>query len=235
MAIVFMPSLLRQPWALWASQLWTRMVLWGLKVICGIDEKVSGQQHLPPGPALIAAKHQSMWETVYLASTLPHPSFVLKKELGRIPIFGWWCARSGYIFVDRDAGAKALRKMVGEAKKAFDRGASHIIIFPEGTRTAVGDTALFQPGVAALAKALNVPILPVAHNSGGYWQHHTNLKVPGTIHLEYLPPMEEGLSRTELMAQLQNRIETTTQKLMAEADDALAMTKEAHAHDHHPA
>ncbi|WOI52866.1 lysophospholipid acyltransferase family protein [Parvularcula sp. LCG005] len=208
-------TLFRRDWTLASSRLWNGMVYQGLRFICGIDSETIGRDRLPDGPAIIAANHQSMWETVALCAQLPRPCFVLKKELGDIPIFGWWCRRSGFIFVDRSAGAAALKKMVRDARVAIDRGVSHIIIFPEGTRTPVGTTAPFQPGLAALAKAISVPIVPVAHNSGVFWQHPSGRKVPGTITMEYLPALSPDQPRAALMAATRDAIETRTRQLEA--------------------
>ena len=109
----------------------------------------------------------------------------MKRELKPVPFFGWWCAASGFVFVDRAAGAKALKSMISDSKQALALGSSHIVIFPEGTRTRVGEAGDYQPGTAALAKALDVPIVPVAHNSGCFWRHHEGRMVPGTVTLEF--------------------------------------------------
>lgn len=226
-ASVCFPSLLKRDWAMKVSKAWASVALWGLRNICGIDRCIQGTEVIPDGPAIIAGKHQSMWETIFLAAALPHPSFVLKKELKRLPIFGWWCARSGFIFVDRKAGAKALRQMISDAQNALDQGSSHIIIFPEGTRTRVGERASYQPGVAALVKALQLPILPVAHNSGCYWRHYRGDKIPGTITLQFMEPISSSTPRTELMKRLEDVIEPATRALESKAERATASSPRA--------
>ena len=123
--------------------------------------EVRGTDHLAVAPAILAAKHQSMFETIALSAIVPRACFVLKKELRKIPVFGLWCARCGFIFVDRKAGATALRDMLAQAKQKLTDGVSHIIIFPEGTRTEPGTTAPYQPGVAALSKSLSPSYHPI--------------------------------------------------------------------------
>lgn len=214
------PSLVRRRWALAVSKFWATTCLHGLNWICGIQSRVTGAERLPEGPALIAAKHQSMWETLYLTAALPAPCFVLKQELRGIPVFGWWCARSGFIFIDRLAGAQALRDMLEKSKAAIAGGASHIIIFPEGTRVAPGERGQYQPGVAALAKGLKLPTVPVAHNSGTYWRHHDGRKLPGIIDLTFFSPLPADTPRATLMQRLEEIIETATRGLEAGAPAA---------------
>ncbi len=214
-ALVAWVTLFRREWAMAASKFWCRGVLWALRTLCGINTDMRGLDNLPEGPAIIAGKHQSMWETVFFCALFNGPSFVLKKELKSIPVFGWWCAKAGFIYIDRDAGARALRQMVDDAKDAIAKGATHIIIFPEGTRTGLGQKATYNPGVAALAKALKLPVVPAAHNSGCHWRHPGPLKVPGTIFLEFLPPLSPKLPRAQLMEELEDIVEGATARLEA--------------------
>jgi 1-acyl-sn-glycerol-3-phosphate acyltransferase len=213
--VLLSPGLVRRSWAIGVCKLWCGALLFGLRMICGLGSKVEGRGDLPDGPAIIAAKHQSMWETLFLFRDLPRPSFVLKRELGRVPVFGWWAKAAGFIFVDRSAGAKALRSMVTDSQAAIADGATHIIIFPEGTRVPAGQSAPYHPGVAALARALDLPVVPVAHNSGCFWRHFDRLKVPGTITLQYLSPLPAGTPRAQLMAALPEIVESTTRLLEA--------------------
>ncbi|MEM9421723.1 MAG: lysophospholipid acyltransferase family protein [Pseudomonadota bacterium] len=208
-------TLFNRRWSMAVCTFWCRGTLWALKTLCGVTASVSGEENLPDGPAIIAGKHQAMWETVFFCAYFEGPSFVLKKQLKSIPVFGWWCARAGFIYIDRDGGAKALRQMVDDSKAALANGATHIIIFPEGTRTGVGQKAPYQPGIAALAKTLKLPVVPAAHNSGCHWQHPGPLKVPGTIYLEFLPALDPSLPRAKLMAQLEETVESATARLEA--------------------
>lgn len=219
--LVCLPLIANPPTARGVAKLWARSNLLAVKYLCGLRAEIRGREHMGEGPAIIAAKHQSMWETLKLYDELPHACFVLKKELRSIPMFGWWCQAVGFIFVDRDAGAKALRSMLVDAKKAIEGGASHIVIFPEGTRVKPGEHVPYQPGVAALAKSLKVPVIPTAHNSGSYWVTPGPMKIPGTVILEFLPALPVGLSREDISSQLEPAIEETVARLETEARQAL--------------
>lgn len=206
------PSLLNRIWALRVAQWWGGFALWQLKVICGLGFTVKGRDNLPTGPALLAAKHQSMWETIALARLLPKPCFVLKKELLNIPFFGWWCRAAGFIAIDRAAGAGAMRDMIDKAKARLDEG-YQLVIFPEGTRTAPGSEARYHPGVAGLYRTLDVPCVPVAHNSGCYFHHPGIRREPGAITVSFLEPIEPGLKRPAFMETLRERIEPEARAL----------------------
>ena len=200
-------------WVQAAGALWIDGTLGLLKFLVGIDYRVDGAEHLPHEPAIYAAKHQSAWETLFLSRYLNFPAFVLKKELLSIPLFGWYMRKSGMIAVDRKAGASALRQMARQASETLAAGRS-ILIFPEGTRVAPGQTRPYQPGVAALYTQLKVPVVPVALNSGLYWGRRAFIKKPGTIQVEFLPPIPPGLDRKGVMKELENRIETAAKALL---------------------
>jgi 1-acyl-sn-glycerol-3-phosphate acyltransferase len=144
---------------------------------------------------------------------LPASTFVMKKELGWIPWFSWYARKVGTIVVDRSAGASALKKMVVEAKTLFAKG-RQVVIFPEGTRGQPGVAGDYKPGVAALYRELDVPVHPVATNSGVHWPAHGFMRRPGTIVFEYLEPIPPGLKRAEFMRTLEERIETASNKLL---------------------
>ena len=200
------------------GRLWTRLVLFGLKTICGLDYGIRDLQNLPQGPCLIACKHQSAWETLVLPMLVLYgPSCVLKKELLNLPFFGWYLRHTQHIPIDRSGGAKALKEMIAKAKKAAaDRRA--IVIFPEGTRTEPGEKVDYHVGVAALYKALALPVVPVALNSGHFWGPQAFLKYPGEITLQFLPPIAPGLPREDFMTKLQDTIEAASDKLAQEAE-----------------
>lgn len=199
-----------------AGKFWIAGALWLLKLCVGLGVREIGTENLPSQPALFAAKHQSAWETLYLSWRLNHPAFVLKKELLMIPLFGWFLKRVGMIAIDRSGKAAALKKMVADAKAIFAQGRP-VIIFPEGTRVAPGDTRPYQPGIAALYAQLDVPVVPVALNSGRFWGRKAILKKPGTITIEYLPAIPPGLDRKTFMRELESRIEGAATRL-ANAD-----------------
>ncbi len=193
---------------------WSMFVL--LKWIVGLDYEVRGRENLPPGPAILAMKHQSAWDTMAIFALFDDPAVVLKRELWWIPVFGWFLRRHGTIAIDRNGKAAALKKLVADAEKAKADGRP-IGIFPEGTRGAVGTMLPYQPGVAALYKQLDVPMVPVALNSGLYWGRRTFMKWPGKVLVQILPPIPAGIDRRKVMARLEHDIETATNALLAEA------------------
>jgi 1-acyl-sn-glycerol-3-phosphate acyltransferase len=169
-------------------------------------------------------KHQSAWDTLILPVVLGDPAVVIKRELLWVPFYGWYAARAGSIAIDRRGGAGALRRMLADAREAAEQGRA-IVIFPEGTRTAPGQTLTYQPGVAALYQALALPLVPAAVNSGLYWGRRSFVKRPGRIVLSFLDPIPPGLPRRELMAELETRIETATAALEREAAESDASRK----------
>jgi 1-acyl-sn-glycerol-3-phosphate acyltransferase len=200
------------------GRFWAQTVLFLLKWIVGLDSEIRGREHIPAGGCLIAMKHQSMWDTLILPPLLGDPAVVVKRELKFVPIYGWYAARAGSIFIDRGGGAGALRRMVGAAKRAV-AGGRPVVIFPQGTRTAPGlplASMPYQPGVAALYRELGVPLVPAAVNSGLYWGRRAFIKRPGRIIIEFLSPIPPGKPRRELMSELENRIESATAALERE-------------------
>jgi 1-acyl-sn-glycerol-3-phosphate acyltransferase len=194
---------------IWLARVWSRVTFFGLKLFAGIDWEIRGLA--PKGPVLVAAKHMSMWDTLALYLTLEAPGIVLKRELLRIPFYGWFLWKATAIPIDRASGASALRKM-GQAAKAVLADGRPILIFPEGTRKKPGDAPDYKPGVAGLYGMLGVACVPVALNSGAYWTGF--IKRPGTIVLEFLPAIPPGLKRAEFMALLEQRIETATTAIL---------------------
>lgn len=195
---------------------WARAALWGLKVIVGLKWEARGLEKIPDGPVIIASKHQSAWDTVAPLLLFPTAAWVMKLELSRIPIWGSFARKVDAIFVDRSAGLSALRKLTADSLDRMEQGRP-VLIFPEGTRTAVGDEPNYSPGVAQLYAKANVPVVPVALNSGVFWGRRSVGKKPGTIILEVLDPIEPGLDRKAFMRTLQDRIETATARLVAES------------------
>ncbi len=195
---------------------WSRAMAWLLENIVGITLTVRGRENIPDGPYVVASKHQSTWDTIMYFRLVPHPAYVVKKELKRIPIYGWLGNATGWIAVDREGGAKALIGLVRDTRDALAKGLQPII-FPEGTRTAPGERQPYQQGVAALYTRLNVPVVPVALNSGVYWGRRSFTKRPGTVIVEFLPPILPGLDSRRFLAELEECIETATTKLVAEA------------------
>jgi 1-acyl-sn-glycerol-3-phosphate acyltransferase len=201
--------------AMGAIKLWARLTSWGLKTIVGARIEVRGLENLPAGPCLIAAKHQGMFDTVAPFNFLADPAFVLKRELMRIPVYGWFASKTEMIAIDREGGAKTLRAMVQAARSALDDG-RQIVIFPEGTRKAPGDPPDYQPGVAGLYRDLGVSCTPMATNSGQVWPAHGFIRYPERVVFEILPPIQAGLKRATFMAILEDAVETASTRLIAE-------------------
>lgn len=192
------------------AALWARCVLEGLRRICGIRLEVAGLASIPPtGPALIASRHQSAFDTIVWLALMPRCCYVVKRELLHVPLYGSLLRQSGMITVDRAAGAAAIRHLLREADRAV-REERQIVIFPEGTRAEPGTILPLQPGVAALAARTGLPVIPVVTDSGLCWGRRAFNKRAGVIHIRILPPIAAGTPREKLMqelnAALQNEI-----------------------------
>ncbi len=197
---------------------WSKVTLFLLRWLCGVKQEIRGLERLPNGPAIIASKHQSAWDTLVLPHLTPasYPAYVLKIELTRIPVFGALLRKGGMIAVDRSAGTRAMREMLTQGKARAEEGRS-IVIYPEGTRTAPGAKLPYHPGVAALYRELDLPIVPVALNSGFFWGRNAWFKKPGTIVLEILEPIPPGLERRAALRRLEDAIESASARLLEEA------------------
>jgi 1-acyl-sn-glycerol-3-phosphate acyltransferase len=191
---------------------WVRVTLAVLGGLVGLRHRVVGLEHRLPGAAIYAVKHQSAWDTLVFALLLDEPAYVLKRELTYLPLFGWLLLRAGMIPVDRAGRASALRRMIGQAKQRTAAGRP-LLIYPEGTRTAPGEHRPYQPGVAALYGQLDLPVVPVALNSGLFWGRRQFVKRPGTITVEFLPAIPPGLPRRAFMAELEKRLEGACARL----------------------
>jgi 1-acyl-sn-glycerol-3-phosphate acyltransferase len=197
-------------------KIWASVAFWGVKHIVGLDYEVRGQQNIPPGPAIYAVKHMSMWETIAQHILLRDPAIIMKRELLNVPFYGWYARKCEMIVIDRDGHAASLRNMIRTAKAHLDAGRP-IVIFPEGTRKLPGEAPDYKPGVAALYNMLDVPCVPVALNSGKFWGRKGITPKPGHIVVEILPAILPGLHRKEFMVQLESQMESHTKSLLAEA------------------
>ena len=206
LGVAGLPLLLApRSWVMHFGRFWARCVLALLKTIVGLDGEIRGLEHLPTGPCIIAMKHQSAWDTLILPLILDDFAVVVKRELFFIPFYGWYAARAG-----------SMRGMVAATRRAAAAG-RQVVIFPQGTRTAPGQPLPYQPGVAALYLALDLPVVPVAVNSGLFWGRRSFVKRRGRIILAFLEPIPPGLPRREMMAELEARIEAATSALEREA------------------
>lgn len=194
---------------------WARIVVWWLKITCGITHSVSGLEHLTAEPCVILSKHQSAWETIAFQVIFPPQTWVLKRELLWIPLFGWALAASRPIAIDRGVGVKALEQVV---KHGVDRirDGRYVIVFPEGTRVRAGDKERYSPGGAMLAVKAGVPVVPVAHNAGEYWPRRGFLKRRGVIRVVVGPQIATiGRRPRQITAQAEAWIEATMKDLAA--------------------
>tara|TARA_Y100000588_G_scaffold394328_1_gene514208 strand:+ start:5685 stop:6212 length:528 start_codon:yes stop_codon:yes gene_type:complete len=173
---------------------------------------VEGWEGQSVNRVLVASKHQSAWETLALHLIFFDPAIVLKRELLRLPILGWFIAKVGMVPIDRSGGGVALKTMLMAARKWSDAGRP-IIIFPQGTRVAIDESIKYHSGVFAVYKALNIPVVPVALNSGRFWPRQAFVKRPGVITVKLLDVIKPGLNRQEFMSTLESSIETATKEL----------------------
>jgi 1-acyl-sn-glycerol-3-phosphate acyltransferase len=201
--------------AFWVIRTWARTGTFLLRVLAGTKLEIRGLEHLPSGGAIIASKHQSMFETFALFPRLPNPTFVMKHELARVPLWGWYATRAGMIAVERDEGTAALRKLAADVSTAVGAG-KQVVIFPEGTRRPPGAAPEYKGGIAHLYRKTAAPVVPAALNSGLFWPRRKLLRFHGTIVIEFLPPIPARLPRDTFMRALETAIETATDRLLAE-------------------
>jgi 1-acyl-sn-glycerol-3-phosphate acyltransferase len=195
---------------------WANVSLWLARVICGIRYEIRGREYITDAPVIYASKHQSAWDTLIFLSLLRSPAYVLKRELLWLPFWGWYLWRMRMIAIDRKSGASSIKHLIRASREALAESRT-IVIFPEGTRTAPGATPHYHPGITALYSQLEVPVVPIALNSGCYWGKNAFTKHAGTILMQFLPPIPPGLAKLEFMAKLQETIETASQQLLEEA------------------
>jgi len=213
--IVAIPTVVMRRTAIMTiAKLWSRQSTWLLRVVCNVKVEYRGVEKIPKGPLVVASKHQSMWETFALLQRFDQPLYILKRELTRIPFFGWYLIKAGMIAVDRRAGGRALLKMVRQASEEVRHGGRQLIIFPEGTRRPVGAPPDYKPGVAQLYASCRVDCVPVALNSGLFWPRRTFMRYPGTLVVEFLDPVPPGLARDEFLTRISAVIEDATARLV---------------------
>lgn len=211
--VIFLPLMLLPQGAIfWAGRIWVKVAMGLLKAIVGLSWRVEGIENLPAGACVVACKHESAWETLVFHLLLNRPAIALKRELTWIPVINLYFKRMGMVAIDRGAGASALKSLIQGARRVMAEGRP-LVIFPEGTRSTPGKPGHYQAGVAALYRDLNVPVVPVALNSGSFWGRRSLVKRPGVITWQFLPPIEPGLSRADFMETLVDHIEGACVKL----------------------
>jgi 1-acyl-sn-glycerol-3-phosphate acyltransferase len=214
--IVALPTiLLPYPYLLHVLRAYARSSLFLLRFICGIDVEWRGREKLPQGAFIVACKHQSLWETFALFALLPDPTYVLKRELMWIPLFGWLAAKARMIPIDRGAAAGALARMTAAARKEIARS-RQVVVFPEGTRRPPDARPRYLPGIAHLYSETGFSCVPVALNSGLYWPRRSLWRYPGKVLVEVLDPIPPGLGRRDFLLRLQKVLEEATERLVAE-------------------
>ena len=203
----------------WVVSFWNKFILssalWGLKIFNGISIEVRGREHINQAGAVYAVKHQSALDTYSMTPLITRGTMVLKKELMYIPIFGWAAWLYGLVSVDRGAGAKAMKKMLKDAKeKVADN--RPIIIFPEGHRVKAGTCLKYKPGFLFLAQNLNLPVIPVALNTGMFWPRSCFTHLSGKVIIEFMEPMFPGKDKNAFIDDLQAKIEAKCKELNEE-------------------
>ena len=195
------------------SQQWTRFNIWWLEKTCRIGYRITGLEHVPKGPAIVLAKHQSTWETLFLHHLFPPQAWVVKKELLWIPFFGWALRLLEPIAIDRKSASIAIKQVLQQGKKSLDRG-RWVVIFPEGTRVHPGSRGHYSAGGAMLAARSGYPIVPIAHNAGEFWQRQGFLKRPGIIKVVIGPAIDSsGRKAQQLIALTEEWIEGTMERI----------------------
>lgn len=192
---------------------WNRTNIWWLGLTCGLRHRAEGLENIPDTPTIVMAKHQSAWETIALALWFSPTIYVLKRELLRLPFFGWAIALMGPIAIDRQAGRNAIRQLVDQGRDRLARGC-WVVVFPEGTRVAAGQRGRYRAGGAALASATGMPVVPVAHDAGRFWPRNSFLKFPGTVRVVIGPPIvTAGRAPAAINRDVETWIETTMERI----------------------
>ncbi|MDB6452451.1 lysophospholipid acyltransferase family protein [Falsirhodobacter sp. 20TX0035] len=209
LGLIFLPAaLVSRDGALRACKLWCRWVRWTARWMIGLRTEVRGAP--PEGPVLVAAKHQSFLDVILIFAALPRPRFILKAQLLRLPVFGWYVRRLGCIPVEPGRKGEGTARMVGAVGR---NPGGQIVIYPQGTRVPVGRTVPYRQGVAALYAHLDQPCVPVATNAGRFWPLGLR-RHPGLTVVEFLDPIPPGLPPESFLAELQARIEASSSALL---------------------
>ncbi|MCW8936125.1 MAG: 1-acyl-sn-glycerol-3-phosphate acyltransferase [Gammaproteobacteria bacterium] len=178
LVLIFFWLPVNQRYAIGSS--WAKMNMHFLRWFCNLDYVIKGKENIPDEASLVISNHQSTWETMSFQHFLPNQLWVMKKELFRVPIFGWGLALMSPIAIDRNAGKKAIEQIVEQGEKKLNQG-RWVVVFPEGTRISPGVESKYKMGAFVFASRITHPVLPIAHNAGEFWPRHSFIKYPGTI------------------------------------------------------
>ncbi len=186
---------------------WARLNLWWLRVTCGVRYQIEGCENIPEGNAIVMSKHQSTWETLALQVIFPPQVWVMKRELLKVPFFGWGLAMLEPIAIDRKARGRARQQLIEQGTERLKKG-RWVVIFPEGTRIPPGEKGRYALGGALLAASSGYPVVPMAHNAGEFWPRRQFIKRPGTIQVRIGPVIESrGKSASEINSEVEAWIE----------------------------
>lgn len=189
------------------------IAVFGMRHCYGLRHQIKGLENLPQGPCIIIANHQSAWETLAFATIFPPLLYVLKRELFNIPFFGWGMYLLGHIAIERDQQRQALKKTIRHAQNRLSQGVC-LVVFPEGTRQAAGEVGAFQVGGALLAAQNRVPVVPVVHNAGRFWQRFTLIPNPGIVQVRVGAPIDSaGKSARQLNKEVRDWISAAVAEL----------------------
>jgi 1-acyl-sn-glycerol-3-phosphate acyltransferase len=221
LAVMLVSLLGRRDWVYKTAVSWLTLSTKAGRWFLGIEHHVTGLENLPTGntsPAVLLVKHQSVWETFAMPGIMPHPlAYVFKKELLRIPFFGWSMACMDMVHIDRSQRTQAFNKIVAQGSRLLDKG-TWIIMFPEGTRIARGEVGTYKEGGARLAVATGAPVIPIAVTSGKVWPRKAFIKTPGRVDISIGKPIPSvGREPAELMLEVKTWIEAEMQRLDPEA------------------
>ena len=221
LAAVLLRVLGQEKWCYAVCINWLRLSVNSGTAILGIHNRITGWENLPKGEtdaAILLVKHQSLWETFTMIAIMPHPlAYVFKKELLRIPFFGWAIGSLDMIHIDRKQGAQAFNKVVEQGKRLLDKG-TWVIMFPEGTRTARGQQGVYKTGGTRLAIETGAPVVPVAVTSAKCWPKKAFIKTPGIVDISIGKPISSvGREPAELMREVEAWIEAEMRRLDAQA------------------
>ncbi|NBB98123.1 MAG: 1-acyl-sn-glycerol-3-phosphate acyltransferase [Alphaproteobacteria bacterium] len=215
MALAFAPfAMFRRDMALKACHSYCRYVRWTAAWVVGLRVDIRGD--IPHYPALVAAKHQSFFDIILIFGALPNPRFIMKKQLLHAPFLGWYAKRLGCVPVDRGKGGAAVRDMLARVEQGREI-AGQIIIYPQGTRVAPGDSKPYKVGSAVLYSQMEQPCVPVATNVGLFWPKRSLLRKPGVAVVEFLPAIPARIDPREFLTTLEHTVETRSNQLMADA------------------
>lgn len=192
---------------------WAKLMMVFIRHVLGIRHRVIGLENLPAEPVVLMSKHMSAWETIAFQAIFPPQAFVLKRELFKIPFFGWGLAQMPVIAIDRGSAREALNQVVAQGQQRLAEGFC-VVIFPEGTRVAPGEQGDYKPGGALLARKAGVRVVPVAHNAGECWRRNAFIKQPGEIVVSVGPVIDPaGMSTQQLNARVEQWVEGEMRRL----------------------